>query len=232
MFDIQEKNQYKSTGFFQEQIVEQTIQYVRSELEGEGSGHDWWHIHRVYTMALRIAKHEQGADLFVVALGALLHDIADHKFHNGDETVGPRVAGQWLERCCAQRDVIEHVQEIIKTISFKGAQVSSPMRTIEGKIVQDADRLDAIGAIGIARCFAYGGSKGRLLYDPAVKSECHTSFEAYKKSTGSAINHFYEKLFLLKDLMNTKTAQVIAQKRHDRMRLFVDDFLVEWNGLD
>ncbi|MBS1988091.1 HD domain-containing protein [Candidatus Dependentiae bacterium] len=211
-------------------IIEKTIQFVRSQLEGEGTGHDWWHVHRVYSLALRIAQQEQGADIFVVSLGALLHDIADYKFHHGDESVGPRVAGQWLEQCGVQRDVIDQVQEIIKTISFKGAGVATPMRTLEGKIVQDADRLDALGAIGIARCFAYGGSKGNLLHDPEIKPVMHTCFETYKKSKGTSVNHFFEKLFLLKDLMNTKTAKIIAQKRHNVMEQFIKEFLSEWDG--
>ena len=213
-------------------IIEKTIQFVRSQLEGEGTGHDWWHVHRVYSTALNIAQQEKGADVFVVSLGALLHDIADYKFHDGDESVGPRVAGEWLEQCGVHRDVIDLVQEIIRTISFKGAGVATPMRTLEGKIVQDADRLDALGAVGIARCFAYGGSKGKPLYDPEIKPVMHTSFETYKKSKGTSVNHFFEKLFLLKDLMNTQTAKKIAQKRHDVMEQFIKTFFAEWDGCE
>lgn len=231
MFDIQPQKE-RLNFIDQNQVIQQTIEFVHSKLDGEGTGHDWWHIHRVYTMALRIAEQEQGADFFIVSLGALLHDIADHKFYGGDETIGPRVAGEWLEQCGVDQYVIAHVQEIIKTISFKGAGVTTPMRTLEGKIIQDADRLDALGAIGIARCFAYGGNKGRMIYDPIVKPEFHDSFEAYKKSQGPSLNHFYEKLLLIKDLMNTKAAREIAQKRHDRMKQFLDDFLAEWDGLD
>lgn len=229
---VQKEQMKNNRQVSQDHIIEQTIQFVRLKLEGEGSGHDWWHIHRVYVMALRIAQQEPEVDLFVVALGALLHDIADYKFHDGDEAVGPRVAGRWLEQCGVEQKIIESIQEIIKTISFKGAKVATPMRTLEGKIVQDADRLDALGAIGIARCFAYGGSKGNLLYDPEIKPVMHDSFELYKKSKTTSINHFYEKLFLLKDLMNTQAAKEIAQVRHDRMKQFVEDFLAEWDGLD
>ncbi|MCG8373383.1 MAG: HD domain-containing protein, partial [Balneolales bacterium] len=175
------------------ELLRHTEAYVRKKLEGEGTGHDWWHIHRVRNTAISIAK-EENADLFVVELAALLHDIADHKFHDGDDTVGPRVAKNWLESLGIEQEIINHVCEIIKDLSFKGAGVETPMRTLEGKAVQDADRLDAIGAIGIARAFAYGGHKNRELYNPEIPPNKHNSFEAYKKDTGPTINHFYEKL--------------------------------------
>lgn len=210
-------------------IVLKTEQHVREKLEGEGSGHDWWHIHRVRNTALTLAKEEK-ADVFVVELAALLHDIADHKFHDGDETIGPRVAGAWLEQLQVDESVINHVKEIIRDVSFKGAGVKTPMRTIEGKVVQDADRLDAIGAIGIARAFAYGGYKKRELYNPELSPTEHSSFEAYKSDTGPTINHFYEKLLLLKDRMNTRTGKRIAEERHQFMELYLDHFFNEWDG--
>jgi uncharacterized protein len=210
-------------------ILSQTEAYARETLTDGGAGHDWWHVYRVWQNALHIARGEN-VDLFVVELAALLHDIADHKFHGGDETIGPRTARAWLEKLNVEETVVAHVTEIIATLSFKGAQVATPMRTREGMVVQDADRLDAIGAIGIARAFAYGGSKGRLLHDPNVPLEMHDSFEAYKNSPAPTINHFYEKLLLLKDLMNTETARTIAAGRHAYMENFLSQFYAEWNG--
>ena len=211
-------------------IIQQTEDYVKSLLSGEGSGHDWWHVYRVWKNAQTIASSESGANLFIVELAALLHDIGDHKFHNGDETVGPRMARQWLEKHNLSEADIEHVCTIIRDLSFKGAGTSSAMTSLEGRIVQDADRLDAIGAIGIARTFAYGGHKNRLLYDPEVKPELHDSFEAYKASTAPTINHFYEKLLLLKDRMHTETARIMAAQRHKYMEEFLEQFYSEWEG--
>ena len=213
------------------QIVNQTAIYIQSKLEGEGSGHDWWHVYRVWKNAVRIAKEEQ-ADLFVVELGALLHDIADWKFNDGNEDIGPQLAREWLESKEVDKDVIVHVCQIIRDISFKGACVATRMKTMEGMIVQDADRLDAIGAIGIARAFAYGGSKGREMYHPDLKPEKHDTFEQYKNNRGTSINHFYEKLLLLKDLMNTETARRTAMKRHQVMEEFLHEFFEEWEGRD
>ncbi|WP_103665460.1 HD domain-containing protein [Gracilimonas amylolytica] len=210
-------------------ILVKTEAYVRQKLEGEGSGHDWWHIHRVRNVALQIGKQEK-ADLFVVELAALLHDIADHKFHGGNEDIGPATARKWLEELEVPEPIIKHVTNIIRDVSFKGAEVDTPMKTVEGKVVQDADRLDALGAIGIARAFAYGGYKERELYNPDIKPESHRSFEDYKKSTGPTINHFYEKLFLLKDRMNTESGRKIADERHKYMEDFVARFLREWEG--
>lgn len=211
------------------EILKKTEDHVRQKLEGEGTGHDWWHIHRVRNTALRLAKNEN-ADLFIVELAALLHDIADHKFHGGDETVGPKVAGDWLQSLHVENEIVSHVQEIIQCLSFKGAAVATPMKTIEGKIVQDADRLDAIGAIGIARAFAYGGYKKRALHDPDHPPTLHDSFDAYKNDAGPTINHFYEKLFLLKDRMNTESGRNMAYDRHQFMKEYVDRFLKEWEG--
>lgn len=210
-------------------VVSRTESYVRNELEGEGSGHDWWHIHRVRNTALTLAKEEQ-ADLFIVELAALLHDIADHKFHHGDDTVGPKVAKEWLQSLQINSSIIDHICTIIKDLSFKGANVETPMKTIEGAIVQDADRLDAVGAIGIARAFAYGGHKNRELYNPNIKPALHSSFDEYKKDKGHTINHFHEKLFLLKDRMNTESAIRMAEDRHRFMEEYVEKFLVEWEG--
>lgn len=211
------------------EIISKTETYVRQKLEGEGSGHDWWHIHRVRNTALKLGQEEK-ADLFVAELTALLHDIADHKFHGGDEEIGPATARNWLGNLNTNETVIDHVTQIIRDVSFKGAEVETPMKTIEGKVVQDADRLDAIGAIGIARAFAYGGHKGRELHNPDIKPESHDSFDSYKKSTGPTINHFYEKLFLLKDRMNTASGRKLAEERHEFMQEFVDRFLKEWDG--
>lgn len=210
-------------------IVEATREYVQKKLSGEGSGHDWWHVLRVWNNARTIAQKEK-ADLFVVDLAALLHDIGDHKFHNGDETVGPRLAREWLEQQQVEEKTIEHVCSIIRDLSFKGAGTSSAMPTLEGKVVQDADRLDAIGAMGVARAFAYGGHKNREMYNPNIKPVLHESFEAYKSSTAPTINHFYEKLLLLKDRMHTGTARQMAAQRHQYMEDFLSQFYAEWDG--
>jgi uncharacterized protein len=211
-------------------IIDKTAIYVKELLYGEGSGHDWWHIYRVWKNAVEITKTEASASLFIVELAALLHDIGDHKFHNGDETVGPRMAMSWLDKFSLPEETKDHVCTIIKDLSFKGAGTSSAMQTIEGKIVQDADRLDAIGAIGIARTFAYGGHKNRELYNPDINPVLHDSFEAYKSSTAPTINHFYEKLLLLKGRMHTKTAKSMATVRHQYMEDFLKQFYQEWEG--
>lgn len=212
-----------------QEIIDSTAKYVREALEGEASGHDWWHVYRVWKMAQNIGQKEN-ADMFVVELATLLHDIADYKMHGGDDTVGPRVAREWLEKQSVDEEVISHVCEIIKEASFKGAKVETKINTLEGKVVQDADRLDAIGAMGIARTFAYGGAKGRVMYDPAIKAEFHESFEQYKNNNSPTVNHFYEKLLLLKDLMNTESGKEIAQGRHVIMENYLKDFFNEWEG--
>ena len=216
-----------------EEILAKTRHFVRQKLEGESSGHDWWHIDRVRNVALSISKEEK-ADLYIVELAALLHDIADWKFHQGDGTVGPKVAREWLQSLGADEQTISHVCDIIKTISFKGSGVPTPMNSKEGMVVQDADRLDALGAIGIARTFAYGGSKGRAMYDPRHKPQLHQSFEAYKNDKddkdGHTINHFYEKLLLLKDRMNTETGKRLALQRHQYMEQYLEQFYREWEG--
>ena len=210
-------------------IINKTAGFVRARLSGEGSGHDWWHIARVWKTAVKIANAE-GADLFVVQLAALLHDIADWKFHDGDIAAGPRAARDWLARLAVDEPVITHVCQIIEDISFKGAGVPTPMRTLEGMVVQDPDRLDALGAIGIARAFAYGGHKQREIHNPDVPPARHQSFEEYKSSAGTSVNHFYEKLLLLKDRMNTGVARTIAEERHAFMQHYLERFLLEWEG--
>jgi len=212
-------------------IIFQTSEFIKSKLIGEVSGHDWWHVYRVWKNAIQIARQEQ-VDMFVVELAALLHDIADWKFNDGNEDIGPQLAREWLESIAADEKVILHVCQIIQDISFKGIGVKSEMKTLEGKVVQDADRLDAIGAIGIGRAFAYGGSKGREMYNPDIKPEKHDSFEEYKNSKGTSINHFYEKLLLLKGLMNTEAGKKKAEKRHAITVDFLQEFLLEWEGKD
>lgn len=212
-------------------VVRQTAQHVRALLDGEGSGHDWWHVYRVWRMAVRLA-HGEGADLFVVELAALLHDVADWKFHGGDLAAGPQAAEAWLRSLDAASETVDRVCDIVGTLSYKGAGVPTPMRTREGMVVQDADRLDAIGAIGIARAFAYGGHAGRPLHDPTVAPVLHASGEQYRTSTAPTINHFYEKLLLLKDRMNTETARIIARERHAYMDAFLRQFFAEWDGRD
>lgn len=212
-------------------VIKKTVEHVKKTLEGEGSGHDWWHIYRVWKMANYIASQEKGADPFIVELGALLHDIADYKLHSGDYTIGPKVARNWLESLKVKEEVINQVCDIIHHLSFKGAKVKETMSSLEGKIVQDADRLDALGAIGITRTFAYGGNKNREIYTPNKKPTLHTSFEAYKKDEGPTINHFYEKLLLLKDRMNTRTGKKLAASRHKYMEQFLARFYKEWDGM-
>ena len=213
----------------EDSTLKQTEEFVKGRLSGESSGHDWWHIHRVSRLAVEIGKAE-GADLFIVQLAALLHDIDDYKLVGDSDGGEPRRAREWLERLGVDGEAADHVCRIIKEISFKGAKVSSSMTTKEGMVVQDADRLDAIGAIGIARTFAYGGARGRAIYDPAVEPVQHASFEEYQKNTGPTINHFYEKLLLLKGLMNTPTAKRIATGRHEFMEQFLERFCKEWEG--
>jgi len=210
-------------------IIQKTAKHVKERLLGEGSGHDWWHILRVWNNARTIGKKER-ADLFVVELAALLHDIADWKFHGGDETVGANLAKEWLKSLNVDSGIVNHVSDIIATSSFKGAGVKTKMKTLEGKALQDADRLDAIGAIGIGRTFAYGGFNKREMYNPETKIQMAKSFEEYKKAGQTTINHFYEKLLLLKGLMNTKAGKKIAQGRHKYMESFLKQFFAEWDG--
>ncbi|MBY0487448.1 MAG: HD domain-containing protein [Flavobacteriaceae bacterium] len=210
-------------------LIDNTILFVKEKLKGAEAGHDWFHMQRVYKNALLIADGEQ-CDLEVVKLGALLHDIADSKFNDGDETVGPRVAREFLESQNASEETIVHVINIIENISFKGGNFEKIFTSKELDIVQDADRLDAIGAIGIARCFNYGGYKNRPLYNPEIAPNLSMTKEEYKSNEAPTLNHFYEKLLLLKDKMNTETGRKIAKERHHFMELFLSQFYAEWEG--
>jgi uncharacterized protein len=210
-------------------MIEQTKNFVQQTLEGAEAGHDWFHIERVHRNALRIAKTEV-CNTVVVELAALLHDIADSKFFNGDESIGPKMARTFLESHFLDYKTIDHVVAIIENISFKGGHQVRNHESIELDIVQDADRLDAIGAIGIARTFNFGGFKNRPLYDPSIKPKIGMSKEEYKKAAGPTLNHFYEKLLLLKDLMNTRSGKALAEQRHAFMEQFLDEFMREWNG--
>ena len=210
-------------------LIEKTSGFVKETLSDSEGGHDWFHTLRVYKNALHIAKGEV-ADVVIVALGALLHDIADSKFYDGDETVGPKIAREFLEQQNTSNSRIQAVVKIIENVSYRGGNKKSDYNAIELQIVQDADRLDAIGAIGIARTFNYGGFKNRKLYDPAIDPKLEMTADEYKKSDAPTINHFYEKLLLLKDGMHTQTAKEIAAKRHTFMHDFLDQFYAEWEG--
>ncbi|MFA5990670.1 MAG: HD domain-containing protein [Candidatus Doudnabacteria bacterium] len=212
-------------------IIKQISQEVRNKLDGESSGHDWWHVYRVWQMARHIGRKES-ANMLVVELAALLHDISDWKFNNGDDTVGPKMAKRLLLKHGVDKEIIDHVCEIMLTMSYKGAGVKTEMRTLEGKIVQDADRLDAIGAIGIGRTFAYGGHANLQMHNPDKKPVMHKTKEEYFKNPTATINHFYEKLLLLKDRMNTKTAKKLAVGRHEFMKKYLERFYKEWKGLN
>lgn len=210
-------------------IIETTKTFVKLKLHNAEAGHDWFHIERVYKNALLIAKNEI-CNLEVVQLAALLHDIADSKFHNGDETIGPKTARTFLELQKVSPEIIHHVIAIIENISFKGGNFDKQFSSIELDIVQDADRLDAIGAIGIARTFNYGGFKNRQLYNPEIAPNLKMTKDEYKNNEAPTINHFYEKLLLLKDKMNTKTGKIIAENRHNFMEEFLEQFYGEWSG--
>ena len=210
-------------------LIDKTLVFIKETLAQAEGGHDWFHIERVYKNALLIAASEN-CDLEIVQLGALLHDIADSKFHNGDETIGPKTARTFLEAQNVSLETIDHVIAIIENISFKGGRVERKFSSIELDIVQDADRLDAIGAIGIARTFNYGGFKNRTLYNPEIAPNLSMTKEEYKKNEAPTINHFYEKLLLLKDKMNTETGKQIAQERHRYMEGFLEQFYAEWEG--
>ena len=213
----------------QQLIIQQTVEFVKRTLANAEGGHDWWHIWRVWQLSKKIAVTED-ASLFIVELGALLHDIADSKFHAGNEELGPQKAREFLSGVGVEEADIRHVENIISHISFKGGNEAQQFRSPELDIVQDADRLDAIGAIGIARTFNYGGFKNRELYNPKIKPDLNMSKVEYKQSTAPTINHFYEKLLLLKDRMNTPTGKLMAEQRHRFMETYLDEFYKEWNG--
>lgn len=211
-------------------LIEATKAFVKSKLNDAEGGHDWFHIERVYKNALLIAKNEP-VDITVVSLASLLHDIADSKFNNGDETIGPKVASEFLLKQNVDSEIIEHVTQIIENMSFKNSfDLNLAFSSKEMEVVQDADRLDAIGAIGIARCFNYGGYKNRALYNPAIAPNLNMTKAEYKATNAPTLNHFYEKLLLLKDQMNTKTGKRIALMRHKYMEGFLKQFYAEWNG--
>jgi uncharacterized protein len=209
--------------------IKKTIEFVQKTLANAEAGHDWFHIERVFKTAQTINQQENGDEL-VVAFAALLHDIADPKFNNGDEELGPNMAATFLSSIGISTDVIAHVKLIIENMSFKNSFDGASFTSKEMQIVQDADRLDAIGAIGIARAFTYGGFKNRVLYDPAILPEKHLNKESYKNTTAPTINHFYEKLLLLKDMMNTETGKTMAIERHNFMLLYLEHFYKEWEG--
>ena len=210
-------------------IIDKTILFVKKQLQDAEGGHDWFHIERVFKNAVLIAQ-EEVCDVTVVKLGALLHDIADSKFHDGDEEIGPKTAREFLESENVSEEIIEHVIQIIKNISFKGGNFQKTFSSKELEIVQDADRLDALGAIGIARTFNYGGFKNRAIYNPSISPKLNMTKEEYKKSDSPTLNHFYEKLLLLKDKMNTETGKKLAQERHRFMETFLSQFYAEWEG--
>ena len=210
-------------------LLDKTILFVKEKLENAEGGHDWFHIERVYKNAILISK-EEDCDITIVKLGALLHDIADSKFHSGDESVGPKIAREFLESENVSEEIIKHVINIIENISFKGGNFDKKFTSIELEIIQDADRLDAIGAIGVARTFNYGGFKNRQIFNPNIPPNLNMSKEEYKNSESPTLNHFYEKLLLLKDKMNTKTGKKIAQERHSYMENFLSQFYSEWDG--
>jgi uncharacterized protein len=215
-----------------EKIITATIAFVKKELKNAEGGHDWFHVERVFKNTLLISKDEK-VDTFTVSLAALIHDIADPKFYNGDETIGPRIASEFLTNQNVSKEIIKHVVNIIQHISYKNSfdTASEKFTSMELRVVQDADRLDAIGAIGIARCFNYGGFKNRPLYDPEVIPDLNMTKDAYKKSTAPTLNHFYEKLLLLKDKMNTVTGKKIANNRHQFMEIYLQQFYNEWDGI-
>lgn len=210
-------------------VINQTADLVKHHLAGAEGGHDWWHTWRVWKLAKQIATTEEG-DGFVIELGALLHDIADSKFFDGDEEIGPRTAGNFLRSLKVNDRIVTHIENIISNISFRGGNTPQKFSSPELKIVQDADRLDAMGAIGIARAFNYGGFKNREIYNPEVKPNLNLTKESYKINVAPTINHFYEKLLLLKDKMNTETGKSMAGQRHDFMIKFLDEFYREWSG--
>jgi len=211
-----------------QEIIHKTADFIRSEFRTEGSGHDWFHVDRVRKMALRIGRKE-GCDLFITELAALLHDLDDWKLTDSESHFQSKAA-KWLDDLSVDAEIALHTLQIIEDVSFKGAGTDTPVRSAEAAVVQDADRLDAIGAIGIARTFAYGGHKNRLIYDPAIPPVLHHDFQEYKNSTAPTINHFYEKLLLLKERMNTETARNLAKERHQFMNDYLIQFYEEWEA--
>ena len=215
----------------QQTILDNTISFVKQELANAEGGHDWWHIYRVWKTASQIAANEENTDDFIVQIAALLHDIADSKFYGGDEDIGPRKAVVFLQNNGVNNNSIDHIEAIIRNMSFKTTFGKTTFSSHELDIVRDADRLDAIGAIGIARTFNYGGYQGAEIYNPNIKPKLNMTKDEYKNSKAPTINHFYEKLLLLKDMMKTKTGKNVAKKRHDFMKLYLEQFYNEWEGI-
>lgn len=210
-------------------VIRKTVDFVKETLADAEGGHDWWHIYRVRKLSKHIAKTEK-VNMFIIELGALLHDIADSKFHEGDEEIGPRKAREFLSSIGVKENVIIHVEKIIANISFKGGKHEQKFKSKELDVIQDADRLDGIGAIGIARTFNYGGYKNRGIYNPEIKPNLNMTKEEYKNSKAPTINHFYEKLLLIKDKMNTKIGKKMAKSRHEFMKKYLKQFYKEWEG--
>lgn len=213
-----------------QEILDETVAFVKTTLAIAEGGHDWWHIYRVWQNAKHIGK-EENVDMQVVELAALLHDIADAKFNDGDESVGPAIARTFLHEKDVDENMVEHIENIIRHMSFKNSFEGAVFTSPEMNVVQDADRLDAMGAIGIARAFSYGGFKGRAFYDPAIPPDLSMDKETYKKSSAPTINHFYEKLLLLKERMNTQTGKLMAEERHKFMEMYLEQFYKEWEGV-
>ncbi len=213
----------------QQTVIQKTVDYVKETLKEAEGGHDWWHIYRVWELSKEIAKLEE-VDMLIVELGALLHDIADSKFHGGDEEIGARKARVFLASLDLPEEIIIHIENIVSNISFKGGKEKQRFKSVELDVIQDADRLDAMGAIGIARTFNYGGYKGKELYNPEIKPNLNMTKQQYKSSTAPTLNHFYEKLLLLKDRMNTETGRQMAKHRHEFMERFLEEFYKEWSG--
>jgi uncharacterized protein len=211
------------------EIIQKTERFIEPQFRSEGSGHDWFHVDRVRKMALRIGA-EEGCDLFVVEMAALLHDLDDYKLKDSESQPRSK-AKEWLDTIGFESKIALHILTIAEEVSFKGAGIETPVQSLEAAVVQDADRLDAIGAIGIARTFTYGGHKSRLIYDPSIPPVMHDDFQEYKNSTAPTINHFYEKLLLLKDRMNTQTAKDIAEQRHQFMNDYLSQFYEEWEAI-
>lgn len=220
---------YKQSNMTENEIILRTIEFVKKNLHGAEGGHDWWHIERVYNNTKAIASTEK-VNIFIAELAALLHDIADAKFHDGNENIGPEKAREFLQSLQVDEKTIEQVENIIRNISFKGGNFNTGFSSPELSVVQDADRLDAMGAIGIARAFNYGGFKNREIYNPTIEPDMQMDKETYKKSNAPTLNHFYEKLLLLKDRMNTDTGKRMAAERHEFMEKYLEQFYGEWNG--
>ncbi len=211
-------------------VVDKTAEFIKQKFATEPTGHDWWHMYRVWQLAKHIASKEKGADMLVVELSALLHDIADFKFHDNDFEAGPKAARKWLKTLDVDEDAIAHIEDIIRNISFKGAAEKQNLNTLEGRIVHDADKLEAMGAIGIARVFAFSGASGLPIFEPQQKHRPNMMFKEYKKLSSSSINHFHEKLLLLRDRMFTKTGKELAHHRHEFMEMYLEEFHKEWDG--